>query len=71
MWPKYPILLAMFHRELDEAKVVYDHHLEAQTNGKFFIKYYNYHILLGRTFSCQQKYATSFWKFTLGERAEK
>ncbi|CAK8694647.1 unnamed protein product [Clavelina lepadiformis] len=29
MWPRYPILLAMFHKELDEAKAIYDKQMQA------------------------------------------
>uniref|UniRef100_H2YYB5 AAA+ ATPase domain-containing protein n=1 Tax=Ciona savignyi TaxID=51511 RepID=H2YYB5_CIOSA len=29
MWPKYPVLLSIFHTELDEAKVIFDRQMEA------------------------------------------
>ena len=28
MWPKYPRLLAMFHIELDQAKIIFDKQME-------------------------------------------
>ncbi|CAK8676513.1 unnamed protein product [Clavelina lepadiformis] len=28
MWPKYPVLLELFHKELDEAKIIFDRQME-------------------------------------------
>ena len=37
MWPKYPRLLAMFHKELDQAKVIFDKQMEygKENDGEF------------------------------------
>uniref|UniRef100_F7AU91 AAA+ ATPase domain-containing protein n=1 Tax=Ciona intestinalis TaxID=7719 RepID=F7AU91_CIOIN len=29
MWPKYPVLLAIYHKELDEAKIIFDRQMES------------------------------------------